>query len=65
MGNPSILRHGLLHSDVLPLCFFKQNGSMYLGACPLTQLECQKLVLSPLPTVTIVEAVKRSLSVLS
>ena len=35
------------------------------GAVPLIQLECQKLVLSPLPTVTIVEALKRSLSVAS
>jgi hypothetical protein len=38
---------------------------IYLGALPFSQLECQKVALSPLPTVTIVEASKRSLSVLS
>jgi hypothetical protein len=32
---------------------------------PLSQLECQKLDLSPFPTKTIVDALKRSLSVLS
>jgi hypothetical protein len=45
--------------------FWKRAGVMYFGACPLTQFECQKLALSPLPAVTIVEALKRSLSVLS
>jgi len=47
------------------LTFKKRLGAIFFGAVPLIQLECQKLVLSPLPTVTIVEALKRSLSMLS
>ena len=47
------------------LTFKKRLGAIFFGAVPLIQLECQKLVLSPLPTVTIVEALKRSLSVAS
>jgi hypothetical protein len=38
---------------------------MCLGVCPLIQLECQKVVLSPLPTVITVDAWNSSLSVLS
>jgi hypothetical protein len=45
--------------------FLKSVGAKYFGACPLSQFECQKLALYPLPTVTSVEALKRSLSILS
>jgi hypothetical protein len=47
------------------LDFWNKVSAMYLGACPITQWECQKLALSTLPTVTNVEAWKRSLSTLS
>lgn len=38
---------------------------MFLGALPSNQLECQKLAFFPFPSVTIVEALNRSISVLS
>lgn len=45
--------------------FLNRDGAMYFGACPSIQFECQKLALSPLPTVTFVKALKRSLPILS
>jgi hypothetical protein len=48
-----------------PFCFPKQGRGNVFGRLQLIQPECQKLALSPLPTATIVEALKRSLSVLS
>jgi hypothetical protein len=41
--------------------FLNRDGAMYFGACPFIQFECQKLALSPLPPVTFVKALKRSL----
>lgn len=38
---------------------------MSLGVLPLIQLDCQKLVLSPFPTLMIVDALNKSLSLLS
>jgi len=47
------------------LDFVKRLGAKFFGAAPLTQLECQKLALFPLPTVTIVDALNKSRSPLS
>jgi hypothetical protein len=66
MWDPFILYHSFAYCYIFPFCFLEKVGcKMYFGACPLTQFECQQLTLSPLPTVMTVEALKRSLSVLS
>jgi hypothetical protein len=45
--------------------FLNSVGAIFLGAWPWIQLEFQNSAIFPLPTVTVVEALKRSSSVLS
>src|SRR5690242_5392365 len=40
----------------------KRCGARFLGTMPSSQLSCQNLAVLPSPTVTMVEALKRSLS---
>jgi hypothetical protein len=55
----------LPYSNVFPLGFLEQGRCNVFGCMSVNPVGMPKLALSPLPTVTNVEAWKRSLSVLS
>jgi hypothetical protein len=54
--NPFVTPHGSIHCNFLSFALGKQPGAIFLAFSPSIQLDVQKGVNFPLPTVTTVEA---------